>query len=389
MDIYVAREDPEPGVTGGLVADAVPLAARRTSSSSRSWSAVAGHLASRAPARRPRADARGRRRHLLGPEVLDLLEERTRDPWTGGVCTMSMLDRRAATTRHGGGAHVGRPRRGDGAAGHQGRSAAAAVRCCAGGAATRSSPCSPCCWSSALLAGSVWLVFFSSYVTVEGAQVDRQQQHRHLPDRAGRRRPDRHPSRPGRPRRDPQTRVEAIPAVRRAEVSRSWPHRCTSRSPSAPRSPWSDRGNGTAGARPGRRDLRQLREATPRACRWCAPSRDTPAEALAEGGKVIALPALHDRRARRHDRGRQRRPDRPGPAQRPPRRLGQRRGLRAEGRGARRAAAPPRPGHRRHRPRPPRPPAEPARRQRLARRVPECAVATRAACCHGPVLRCS
>ena len=25
MDVYVAREDPEPGVTGGLVADAVPL----------------------------------------------------------------------------------------------------------------------------------------------------------------------------------------------------------------------------------------------------------------------------------------------------------------------------------------------------------------------------
>ena len=45
MDVYVAREDPEPGVTGRLVADAVPLppeqvrrSSRRGRPCRRSWS---------------------------------------------------------------------------------------------------------------------------------------------------------------------------------------------------------------------------------------------------------------------------------------------------------------------------------------------------------------
>jgi UDP-N-acetylmuramate--alanine ligase len=47
MDVYVAREDPEPGVTGALVADAVPLPAEHVVFEP-SWSATAAHLVERA-----------------------------------------------------------------------------------------------------------------------------------------------------------------------------------------------------------------------------------------------------------------------------------------------------------------------------------------------------
>jgi UDP-N-acetylmuramate--alanine ligase len=47
MDVYAAREDPEPGVSGALVASAVPLPAGRVAYVP-SWSAVAGEVAGRA-----------------------------------------------------------------------------------------------------------------------------------------------------------------------------------------------------------------------------------------------------------------------------------------------------------------------------------------------------
>jgi UDP-N-acetylmuramate--alanine ligase len=47
MDVYVAREDPEPGITGALVADAVPLPAEHVVFEP-SWSATADHLVARA-----------------------------------------------------------------------------------------------------------------------------------------------------------------------------------------------------------------------------------------------------------------------------------------------------------------------------------------------------
>ena len=76
MDIDAAREDPEPGVTGALVADAVPLAAEHVTYEA-SWSATPAILASMA---RPgdlvitfgAGDVT-----LVGPEVLLLLAERT------------------------------------------------------------------------------------------------------------------------------------------------------------------------------------------------------------------------------------------------------------------------------------------------------------------------
>jgi UDP-N-acetylmuramate--alanine ligase len=75
MDIYVAREDPEPGVSGALVADAVPLDAAHVVFEP-SWSAVAGHLAERARPGDVVLTLGAGDVTLLGPEVLELLGER-------------------------------------------------------------------------------------------------------------------------------------------------------------------------------------------------------------------------------------------------------------------------------------------------------------------------
>jgi UDP-N-acetylmuramate--alanine ligase len=75
MDIYVAREDPEPGVSGALVADAVPLDAAHVVFEP-SWSAVAGHLVDRARPGDVVITLGAGDVTLLGPEVLDLLGER-------------------------------------------------------------------------------------------------------------------------------------------------------------------------------------------------------------------------------------------------------------------------------------------------------------------------
>ncbi len=75
MDIYVAREDPEPGVTGALVADAVPLAAAHVVFEP-SWSATAAHLVARAAPGDIVLTLGAGDVTLLGPEVLELLAER-------------------------------------------------------------------------------------------------------------------------------------------------------------------------------------------------------------------------------------------------------------------------------------------------------------------------
>jgi UDP-N-acetylmuramate--alanine ligase len=75
MDIYVAREDPEPGVTGALVADAVPLDQTRVVFEP-SWSAVAGHLVERARPGDIVLTLGAGDVTLLGPEVLAMLGER-------------------------------------------------------------------------------------------------------------------------------------------------------------------------------------------------------------------------------------------------------------------------------------------------------------------------
>ena len=75
MDIYVAREDPEPGVTSQLVSDAVPLPAEHVVLEP-SWSATAAHLVDRARPGDLILTLGAGDVTLLGPEVLELLEER-------------------------------------------------------------------------------------------------------------------------------------------------------------------------------------------------------------------------------------------------------------------------------------------------------------------------
>ncbi|MBO9520343.1 MAG: UDP-N-acetylmuramate--L-alanine ligase [Nocardioidaceae bacterium] len=72
MDVYVAREDPEPGVTGRLVADAVPLDPEHVVFEP-SWSATAGHLVARARPGDLVITLGAGDVTLLGPAVLELL----------------------------------------------------------------------------------------------------------------------------------------------------------------------------------------------------------------------------------------------------------------------------------------------------------------------------
>jgi UDP-N-acetylmuramate--alanine ligase len=74
MDVYVAREDPEPGVDGAMVASAVPLPAERVVFEP-SWSATAGHLVARARPGDVVLTLGAGDVTLLGPEVLELLAE--------------------------------------------------------------------------------------------------------------------------------------------------------------------------------------------------------------------------------------------------------------------------------------------------------------------------
>ena len=75
MDVYVAREEPEPGITGALVAGAVPLPPERVRFEP-SWSAVAGQLVDRARPGDLVLTLGAGDVTLLGPEVLDLLAAR-------------------------------------------------------------------------------------------------------------------------------------------------------------------------------------------------------------------------------------------------------------------------------------------------------------------------
>ena len=77
MDVYVAREDPEPGVDGGLVASHVPLPASQVSFEP-SWSRVPEALAERARPGDLVLTLGAGDVTLIGPEVLSLLD-RTRE----------------------------------------------------------------------------------------------------------------------------------------------------------------------------------------------------------------------------------------------------------------------------------------------------------------------
>jgi UDP-N-acetylmuramate--alanine ligase len=75
MEVYAAREDPVPGVSGRLVANAVPLPAEHVVFEP-SWSAVAAHLAARAEPGDVVLTLGAGDVTQLAPEVLAALEER-------------------------------------------------------------------------------------------------------------------------------------------------------------------------------------------------------------------------------------------------------------------------------------------------------------------------
>src|SRR4051812_45392027 len=75
MEVYGAREDPVPGVTGALVADAVPLPAGRVVFEP-SWSAAAPALAARAEAGDLVVTMGAGDVSMVGPEVLEALRAR-------------------------------------------------------------------------------------------------------------------------------------------------------------------------------------------------------------------------------------------------------------------------------------------------------------------------
>ena len=75
MDVYVAREDPEPGVSGRLVASHVPLPASQVLFEP-SWSATPGRLVERARTGDVVLTLGAGDVTLVGPEVLELLAER-------------------------------------------------------------------------------------------------------------------------------------------------------------------------------------------------------------------------------------------------------------------------------------------------------------------------
>ncbi|HET7406596.1 MAG TPA: UDP-N-acetylmuramate--L-alanine ligase [Mycobacteriales bacterium] len=78
MDVYAAREDPVPGVTGAIVAAAVPLPAERVCYEP-SWSAVAERLADRAAPGDLLLTLGAGDVTMIGPEVLDVLARRAAD----------------------------------------------------------------------------------------------------------------------------------------------------------------------------------------------------------------------------------------------------------------------------------------------------------------------
>ena len=75
MDVYGAREDPVPGVTGALVADAVPLPPESVRFEP-SWSATAPELAARARPGDLVLTMGAGDVSMVGPEVLEALRAR-------------------------------------------------------------------------------------------------------------------------------------------------------------------------------------------------------------------------------------------------------------------------------------------------------------------------
>ncbi len=196
LDVYLAREDADPSVTGALVADAVPLPPEHVLFEPDFDAVPADLVGPRAP-RRPGADPRRRQHHparppgprpAAGSAVASATGTR---PSEHGAARAA---RSASASRAGSGRGAG----------------------CTGGSSSRVLAV------VALVATSVWLVFFSAVLAVAKVEVD------------GNR-----PARPGprpRGRRGPEgeqlalvdleaisRRVAALAEVEDVDVTRSWP----------------------------------------------------------------------------------------------------------------------------------------------------------------------
>ena len=331
MDIYVAREDPEPGVTGALVADAVPLDPDHVVFEP-SWSAVAGHLVERA---RP------------GDVVLTLGCRRRHPAWDprcsscseSEVHPMSMRDRLRRKKKAE--APVAAPSAPPPSAGPDEETVRIARkdfrRRRNAGRWRRIRLVLLALLLVAAVSASVWVVFFSSYVTARDVEITgtttigdaRVEDAARVPTGTPLARVDLGAI---------KSRVESIAAVKRVEVSRSWPHavhiEVTERTPLAV----VDRGQGlqaldAEGVLFGHYDSRP-EAAAPRHHRGRHQRRGA-----GRGRSRHRLAAHRHRLAGRHHRDRQRRQDPAGPRQRPPGAVGECRGLQREGRGARRTPA--------------------------------------------------
>ena len=217
MDVYVAREDPEPGINGRLVASHVPLSDEHVHFEP-SWSRTPAALVERARPGDLVLTLGAGDVTLVGPEVLELL---------GGARVMSLFTR----DRH----DVDGPDEDD--------DVERTVRIARKRFARRQWTRRWLAWRRvvvvvallALVAGSLLLVFASSVLSVSGVRV----QGTEVLDPAVVRRAAAVPT--GTPLATVDLdavsrRVQALPAVLRVDVSRSWPNASASTSPSARRS---------------------------------------------------------------------------------------------------------------------------------------------------------
>ena len=210
MDVYGAREDPVPGVTGAMVADAVPLPAGRVHFEP-SWSAAAPALATRTRPGDLVLTMGAGDVSMVGPEVLDALRARetsgTRPEGTTRRAGPGEPTRRASTpasrtgTDHPG-PHRPHPPVGPAPRGDRLRSPpcprGARRPALPGGARRPRSNWALRCWP---LVAVIWLLFAGPLLAVRSLQVDGL---RTLPGRAGaggRRHRVRHPAAAGRRRR--------------------------------------------------------------------------------------------------------------------------------------------------------------------------------------------
>ena len=310
LDVYLAREDADPAVTGALVADAVPLDARARPLRARLRRRARGPRRPRPP-RRPGADPRA---PAASPSS---------GPGSSTCCGTAV----ASATRT-------RPTE------EERREQRVRQRFARRQWARR--------WMHwrvvvavlvvvALVATSVWLVFFSAVLVGQQGRGRRQPAARPRPGARGRRGADGRAARPGRPRGHLAPGRGAGRGRGRRRHPRPGPTASASTSPSAPPIAVVELGGRLRGLDADGVVFRDYRTA-PKGMPRVRPTTSTGSDALAEAAGVVAVLPQRPRRPRRPRRGADHRPDHPGAARRPPGAVGECGAVRAQGAGAARAA---------------------------------------------------